>query len=859
MSAVQDQLAKLNPNSGAQQLLGQIKADQVAAQPAQPSVDPLQQIDAKWAAEDAEQARIEKEHSYLGTIATQGSRGLLSAVLGSGALLGAGIEGVGTVTGWDGARDFGRDLGTASSGKSAMEAAAFLFGGGGDKGVSYAEQAKKTIEEQERAFPTLSTASQVAGQLALAFAGGAVSTASRGGALIAMNAAEGAGAGAQSAYEQGGSFRDVLTSTLLGAAIGGGVTAAGEALPGLASKFSSKSSELEKVFGKSLAEEGAITVEQAGGREARSVLNDLDKARKSVAQAVESAGDNPTVRAAARKEAETLVADELAQKAGKFNPATWADGSPTALQKVVYRGKILDQVSEDLAQDVSKASALRPSIDFEIGAEPLKKLLKDAEGPEAIGGVQSAIRDALESVPATANGDAFQRTLRIASDALDKADLPQAMQQTHALVKELSRMGAGVTDDVTKSFADRTRQAFVDQLKSESWGKAGKLYGTLTAPESDAFRSLLVSGNVRDALRNTEIRGQLPTLLKQEGDNIAAAIDARAKLSGTTLSPVERKQLAQNLRDLETRFAKGEEAVTLDGGPAGRVIDFFKNRIEDKVVGTIGGGAGAIIGGPAGAMLGAVVANAIRPALKELVPVIRESAGAAARYAPSVTRRAAVPASYALTQGEQQEQYNERLDYLARAVTQPTMGGKVVDQGLSRVAGLPPMMAGVIGADYQAKLNQLLQDTPKPKPNIRGKAYETLSSEDLRLANAMWEATTKPLSVFDDFRGGFVDYDKTQYAWKQYPGLKQAAQFGLMDIFQHQLSEEDRAGIPDPVLSQLDNLFGMEGTLQPSLDRGFSYRISQMATPEEDTPKGGGKPLDLTSSEKTFTERIANP
>lgn len=855
MSLVSDQLGKLDPGSGAQQLLGQLKAEKTA-QTQQQDADPLAQIDAGMASRDEAQAQLESEHSYLGTIATQGARGLLSGVLGSGALVGAGAEGLGSLTGWDGLKDFGRDLGEGANGKSAMEAAAFLFGGGGKKGLSYAEQAQKTVEDQEKAFPTLSTASQIAGQLALAAAGGEASAASRGTAMIGMNAVGGAGAGAQGAYEQNAPFRDVLTSTLLGVAIGGGVTAGAEALPGLTARFG-KSSELEKVFGKSLAEEGAISVEQAGGREARSVMNELDKARKSVAKAVEDAGDNPAIRATARQEAEAAVADQLATKAGKFNPANWAEEAPTALQKVVYRGKILDSVSEDLANDVTKAQSLRPSLDFELSAESLKKLLKNAEGPEAIGGIQGAIKEAIESVPETPAGYEFRRTLSVAQDALDKApDLTTAMQQSHSLVQQLARLGEDVTDGATKSFADRTRQAFVEQLSSDDWGKAGKLYGSLTSQPSDAFQSLLINQNVRDALRNTEIRGKLPQLLKQEADTVASAIDARAKLSGAVISGTERRALADQLKELEGRFAKGEEAVTLDGGPVGRVVDFFKNRIEDKVVGTLGGGVGAVVGGPAGALLGSVVANAIRPALKDLAPLIRGGAEAVGRYAPSVARRAAVPAAYALTQGEKQEQYNDRLDFLARHSASPD--GKVVDQGLSKVQGLPSQMAGIIGADYSSKLTTLLADMPKPKRNIRGKAYETLSSDDLRLANAMWEATTKPLSVFEDFKGGLVDYDKVQYAWKQYPGIKQAAQLGLMDIFTVQMSEPDRAGIPDSILTQLDNLFGMDGSLQPSVDRQFSYHISQMVEPSEEG-RPSGRPLDTAAAEPTFTERLAGP
>jgi hypothetical protein len=177
---------------------------------------------------------------------------------------------------------------------------------------------------------------------------------------------------------------------------------------------------------------------------------------------------------------------------------------------------------------------------------------------------------------------------------------------------------------------------------------------------------------------------------------------------------------------------------------------------------------------------------------------------------------------------------------------------------IDKVGDFPPAFVIAAGADMSTKMAQLHADMPKPAPNIRGKAYETLSLQQVQLANAMYEATTNPTSVFSDFAAGNVNYDKVQYAWKQYPGLKTAAQAGLMDIMQVRLTEKTRGSIPDGMLTQLDNLFGFGGTLQPSLDPAFARRMDQIMQPAPPQPKPQSSgPLKLPGSTPTFTERLS--
>jgi len=143
----------------------------------------------------------------------------------------------------------------------------------------------------------------------------------------------------------------------------------------------------------------------------------------------------------------------------------------------------------------------------------------------------------------------------------------------------------------------------------------------------------------------------------------------------------------------------------------------------------------------------------------------------------------------------------------------------------------------------QQRLARLSQDIPKPRQDIRGPAYESLSSNDVRLANAMYEATVDPMSIFEDYQRGTVDYDKIQYAWKQYPGLQQACQAGVIDMLTVQMGDPDRAAIPDTTLTQIDYFFGFGGTLQPSVSAALGRNMTLAAGPEQQEQQQQGRPL----------------
>lgn len=825
----------------------------------------LQQFDA---------AHPVHEAGMLETIGTQAARGLLDTVLGSGALTGAAAESIGNVTGWGGLEDFGRDLGRSSSGAAAMEAAAFLFGGGGQKGLSYAERADQAIQEQEQAWPMLSAVSRVGGGVALGLAGAGasagVSASLRGAAAI--GAYEGAAGGAVQAYERNEALRDVLVSTLAGAAVGGAAGGAVHGLtkvPGAIGKaLDERTNTMRQLFGdvKTAADDVADAVREAGGREVYDATKAILKERAKIIQEITAAGDNPNVIRQAYDKATRAAGEKISQLAGDFDPATWATKTPSPVQKLLHRTPLLSKVSDDLADDVVRVQAARPSLDFDVKLP--SRMLKDVDKPAAVAGLQGKVTNLLEQMPDAAPGVAGAQAVRAqalqASQVLQTANAPEAFAAAHKLVRDLSAVAKfGNVDEVTAAFARRQAQSVADELGSEVWGEAGGLYRALA--RADGPMAGLDAKAIREALKHADSSRVLPGMFADESEQTLAAYAARKQLGGESVDGAT-KQL---LRDAVERADKAHAAVTFDGAPARRVLDVLsgagRNIGESYASDILGMGVGMAVGG----VPGMLVARALSPVLGELAGAAfgKVAAGTARKASGSIARKASAAVTGAVgntTRGGLRtvgmDLYDSRIEQLTSLVA--STSPESAKSREKAIAALPPELQGMASADMQSKLSQLLQDMPKPTPNIRGKAYEGLSRDDLRKASAMYEATVEPLSVFKDFAAGDIDYDKVNYAWRQYPGLKMAAQAGLGDIIEQQLSEDEKSGISDNMLSQLDNLFGFEGALQPSLDPAFSKRMDMVfqsqaeASNERPSPRSGGK-LQTPATQPTFTQRLS--
>jgi hypothetical protein len=199
--------------------------------------------------------------------------------------------------------------------------------------------------------------------------------------------------------------------------------------------------------------------------------------------------------------------------------------------------------------------------------------------------------------------------------------------------------------------------------------------------------------------------------------------------------------------------------------------------------------------------------------------------------------------------------WNERKKALDR-MTQLEQGATLGD-ALTRMKGIPAGLSTVLSQVGGDRVGQLMRDLPKPRFDIRGMSQ--LSRQDIALANAMYEATFDPMSIFEDYRNGQVNYDKTQYVWKQYPGFLRYCQSAVVDMFTSQMSDDQKRAMPDPALTQIDYFFNFNGKLQESisgpLSRTFTGAAVEKAQSEQNKPNLSA-PLALPTAKRTMTQRM---
>lgn len=571
-----------------------------------------------------------------------------------------------------------------------------------------------------------------------------------------------------------------------------------------------------------------IPLAKAGGPEMQEVLQSLAKTRQFAEEVATQAGDNPAARQAASDLASNVAAGETARRAGSLDLSKWADKPPAPMQKVLYRGQILDRVSTDVSKAADELAALHPDMPQELDPARVGRLMRDADAPAAIGGLQQTTAEQLANAPPTPTGSAAAVSLRRLANRLETADAPEAMVEAHQAALLLDNAAAQASDDASRAYAQRTALALRDALSSESFGSAGREYAALAKRPSDILENLSDPQKLREALRQTDANGTLPKAINQAQQQIAAAHDAAFKLAGQRRPDGLAKVFKRN----EKLADAAEQAVTLDGKPMSRLFDAANS------AGVYHGTTKYLHPTDVGEH---TVRDTIDEKIDKIAPAIASAGGFARRkYRPV----ASVPASVAARRAAEnpQQVYDRRIEMLAKTVNNPSAADGHVYSS--------------IGPDVGSKMAQLLNDMPKPSKSLMGSVGSQLSRSDLQLANAMWEATTDPLSVFDDFASGDVDYRKVSYAWKQYPGLQAASQAGVLDYLSHDLDDEEREKIPASMLTQLDNLLGFGGRLQTTLQPGFSQRMSQMYQPTPPKGQPGGM-LDTAKSEPTFTERLA--
>lgn len=905
-----------------QQQREMLAEQQRAADPASAPLSMTQQLERQY-------SNVHHAPGALQTVFTEGARGVFDAILAPGALAGLAAEGLGEASGAEWLRDFGRDLGEASSGKSLMQLMADTFADSpeiapGTSQATPATRVARNFEEQERNWPLLSTLSRIAGQASVAVAGGVASAGTTAPKVLAgIAAAEGAAGGAQGAYENNASVRDIVASTILSGTIGAGLGYAGGRIADKASRAAPKADDIAKAFGaeaKRVGKNAFATVEEVGGVQAKRVVDALGGARDSIGRAIRNAGPNPAAREAAEATARQEVAESMASKVGG-DVADWAVREPDALKKFARRADYLDRISADLADDFARVSQqTRPSLDFDLDVGRVTKVLTDdVDAPAAIGTLQQRINSAINSVPTESDeGAALAVRLREVAAELESVGRPakgfsktnravykqgaaDAMVRAHNLAREVAVKANTSQNPAVRAFSERVSQDLMSDLGSDVFGSAGELYRKAHVAE-DALEGLSNSSALRDRLRKLNLQGELLEEVRERNGAWELALDARKQLTGK--AP---KESAKALKELESRVASAESVLTLDGKSTGRVLDFLGTkagsgagratawasselggdivgvRLADRMVGMAAGGA---IGGVPGMALGYLVGNYVAPYINRAVrPVLRSMGQVAGRQAARWSGAKAVEASgkflgsghistgHAVaanvaqpqpkprerkTPEQRQEQYKERMELLASFDSEQTP--ERTAQALTYFYDVSPDTLAGISADTTRRVQQLIADMPRPEPHLGGPAYETLSMQDLQKSEAMWEATMEPMSVFDDFERGIVDYTKVQYVWKQNPGLQEAVRAGFTDAFMNQMDDGTRAYLPPQYLAQIDFLTGANGTLHRTADRGFSMRMSQAF---EETKQQRNKKPDppmsaspMAKHKRTYTQKL---
>lgn len=828
-TALSEQMAKLNPQGGGVQLLARVQNERAQARQAAAMgvsggyVAPtLEQIDAGLAVKDEAQRRLEEEHSQLATVATQAGRGALDVLLGSGALAGLFAEGAGEIVGSEGLAKFGRDLGEASSGRSALQALAFGAAApveGKQSALDVADRARRDIDDQQKAWPMLAAVSHAGGQVAAGVAlGGLAAAGAKAPALIAAGAYEGAAGGAQIAYENNASLRDVLSSTMLGGLLGAG-TAGGavgltklvqsrglkQAMRELASESAVKAtgargSDMRALVGRRMGEAADQRIDEIGQELLTYEMSDGSKLLRF--------GDKPEDLVRRVAEAKGTVGQRLGAIKDEIDEALVA--RPEVQPDIRgYLQKVDSEVLKPLrASNVPAVQARAQRVEEQLGALRERVAIQDAA-------------EAAEPMRVRLPDGSVELRPRVAPEPISFKELDQFRRDLRSVFQPPKPKGGGLPAPPPEhaEALERAERLMADHLNESAESALGALG--------------------RDSTEFAKLRKQFSNF-----SDIEALVNKAAK-----------QDLGNRSLSLTDTIAGGTAAAgTLASGAGGlaTLATSALSSLAHKVVRERGRAALAVIAN-------GLVMDTIRPAMERLLPALELGATSALARSSRAAETAGVGRlpELILTREEKQERYQGQLATISKAVTSPDP--QHVMRTMDGFKDLPPTLVAAAGSDAAARMQQLAADIPKPEPNVRGKAYETLSSDQVRRANAMFEATTDPMSLFDDFAAGDIDYDKVQYTWKQYPGLKVAAQAGLMDALTMHLDDDERGAVPDSLLSQLDYLFGFDGELQPTVSSAFAARMTAAAEQEaQQTPKPDETgPLNLPAAQPTMTQRIA--
>lgn len=552
-----------------------------------------------------------------------------------------------------------------------------------------------------------------------------------------------------------------------------------------------------------------------------------------------------------------------------------------------------------------------------IGSSMTKVREMRAEFEKLFEGGEGAIRPSRSSESIGFSFNEAEEALKKAGDAADAyVAMDKLRRGVNARLSALySQTRSTLADDAFEGqklfkFADntyeQTRQFLAD---TGIWKKQGELQQKVNQAWADdiassgrvtklgAFTSRDVSGRYGQTQARVDpdkIERYLDGLGKKTlpDQDLRAMIDTKIKLmkevgaaydipSGSLNKAIK---AAEGLRDSTDAAQK---LMTESGGLetwmtnilAGRMAKMSGNAVGGIIGGTIGS-----VGGPAGTVAGALAGHSVGAALEEyashripqvitkalrmkdtlglgvnkLPDVYQKQLARTALTSVPVAARALFESSRFASRSDQIDAYEKRTEAIAKLAASPEAMTASAAPQLSRYGNVQPTLPGTTQLAAHERVLRMIENWPgkQQAPSIvKTKASTSVSDADLKLSAAMWEATTKPMSTFDDFENGTLDPDKAKWTWIQFPELKKLFQAATIDAFSN--APED-AMISGNALAQLDFLLGFDGALQPTLNRAFSARIDAIGAEQQKAPQqpGQGPVFENPAAKPTRTERL---
>lgn len=770
------------------------------------------QTGSQYAQQVDEQRRLEDENGWLGTVALQATKGFLDAVMAPGALFAAGTEGMGRLLGSTALEQFGRDLGQAASGRSAIEAATFVAGGGGREGLKNSQEAVQKADDQRKAWPTLSTMAEFAGNAVYSLATGMAGAGAGAGAqattraIATVGAFEGSGYGAQEAYAVGAPLSDLMVATVAGGALGG-------------------------VLGLGMAEAPKIVKRVVGSSTFRDTLESAS-ARSALKAAVDRQSE--LSKMVGRKG--MAQGTELLERVGRdIRDFRFSEG-PRAGEGILSRDGVLKMRSrEEVAQVLQEAT-------------------------EETGAKLGAFRQALDAVPTTERPDAVALLQRIRSQVINPIE------------EQVGGMADREAQRALRDVYDRLRPLTdMFQFRGVARDAQGRAVSVALTPDNPAWwRSLerVAPGSRRLGFE------EVGSWRKQLADRVYPKPMAPGVAPPVPRSALELQKLERTIEGYLTEATDAAMESTGRAGEYQAIKSQYQSlkmasqaaqksgiaQIGNRFISasdymtSIGGGlAGVATGGP---LLGAVTGAAsalghkwLRENGRTVMALLLQRAAAAMKYEvstgvskaflPGLAAKAAVRSALPSA-----DEYLKRVKYIQDAAQDPT--GTVLSDAAGMHPAMNPELSQLVTTGMAQRMANLARDLPKPTMDpVRG---PSISRRDVARGTAMISATLEPMSVFEDLRSGQLDVDKAEYAWRQYPGLQSATQVAVVDKLMAQMDQEERSAIPSQVLRLLDFACGFGGKLQSIISPAVAGQLAALQAappPSQPLTLPGAKPTPV--------------